>query len=91
MTIPETIFAEFEAWNETHPLTKCIGVLKVKFVKEQLEPAYRSCGLTMPDTKLKLKKLITYQMRRARRIVISPEATNLRTLAGTTGYYVVPV
>ncbi len=59
-----------------HPFTKCEGVVKEIFLKEQLEPAYRACGLTMPDNKLKLKKLVTYQMRRARRIVISPEATN---------------
>ncbi len=76
MTIPRTIFAEFKAWKKMHPKTKCKGLLKEIFVKEQLEPAYRACGLTMPYNKLKLKKLLTYQMRRARRIVISPEATN---------------
>jgi hypothetical protein len=76
MTIPETIFAEFEAWTKTHPSTPCNGVLKQKFVKEQLEPAYRACGLTMPKANAKLNKLISYQMRRARRIVIKPNYTN---------------
>jgi hypothetical protein len=75
MTIPETIFAEFVAWTKTHPSTPCKGVLKQKFVKEQLEPAYRACGLTMPKATQKLLKLISYQMRRARRTVIKPNHT----------------
>ncbi len=75
MTIPETIFAEFVAWTKTHQSTPCQGVLKQKFVKEQLEPAYRACGLTMPKANQKFDKLISYQMRRARRIVIKPNRT----------------
>jgi hypothetical protein len=72
--IHEKIAAQFRLWNESHPFTECGGKLKVKFIREQLAPAFEACEETMLPG-IKLEKCISYQMRVARKMVIRPSHT----------------